>query len=88
MCLNGRGGKLVSVETTRMRILLGLLYGTLTGYWQQDDRTEGPFMNLETWERRFAGHGLFQGVDMHVDDYEAPHNTNIGPADNASREDQ
>lgn len=68
------GGKLVLVETTRMRVLLGLLYGTLTGYWQSDDRTEGPFMSLETWQRRLTATG-FSGVDLHVDDYEAPHNT-------------
>ncbi|KAK3936556.1 hypothetical protein QBC46DRAFT_461428 [Diplogelasinospora grovesii] len=68
------GGKLVLVETTRMRVLLGLLYGTLTGYWQSDDRTEGPFMNLETWQRRLRETG-FSGVDLHVDDYHAPHNT-------------
>lgn len=68
------GGRLVLVETTRMRVLLGLLYGTLTGYWQSDDRTEGPFMNLETWQRRLTATG-FSGVDLHVDDYEAPHNT-------------
>lgn len=68
------GGKLVLVETTRMRVLLGLLYGTLTGYWQSDDRTEGPFMSLETWQRRLTSTG-FSGVDLHVDDYEAPHNT-------------
>lgn len=68
------GGKLVLAETTRMRVLLGLLYGTLTGYWQSDDRTEGPFMSLETWQRRLTSTG-FSGVDLHVDDYEAPHNT-------------
>lgn len=68
------GGKLVLVETTRMRVLLGLLYGTLTGYWQSDGRTEGPFMSLETWQRRLTSTG-FSGVDLHVDDYEAPHNT-------------
>ncbi|KAI1821332.1 hypothetical protein F4861DRAFT_542029 [Xylaria intraflava] len=68
------GGKLVLVETTRMRVLLGFLYGTLTGYWQSDDRTEGPFMSLETWQRRLIKTG-FSGVDLHVDDYDAPHNT-------------
>lgn len=68
------GGIMVLVETTRMRVLLGLLYGTLTGYWQSDGRTEGPFMSLETWQRRLCETG-FSGVDLVVDDYHAPHNT-------------
>lgn len=68
------GGKLVLVETTRMRVLMSLLYGTLTGYWQSDNRTEGPYMSLEAWQDRLRGTG-FSGVDLHVDDYEAPHNT-------------
>lgn len=68
------GGKLVLVETTRMRVLFGLLYGILTGYWQLDDRTEGPFMNLETWQRRLPENGL-SGTDLVLDDYPAPHNT-------------
>ncbi|KAL8788410.1 MAG: hypothetical protein Q9195_007289 [Heterodermia aff. obscurata] len=68
------GGKLVLVETIRMRVLLGLLYGTLTDYWQSDGRTEGPFMNLQTWEKRLRGNG-FSGPDLVLDDYHAPHNT-------------
>lgn len=68
------GGKLVLVETTRMRVLLGLLYGTLTDYWQSDGRTEGPFMNVQTWERRLRANG-FSGPDLVLDDYAAPHNT-------------
>lgn len=68
------GGKLVLVETIRMRVLLGLLYGTLTNYWQSDGRTEGPYMDLQTWERRLRGNG-FSGPDLVLDDYNAPHNT-------------
>ncbi|KAL8840965.1 MAG: hypothetical protein Q9176_003537 [Flavoplaca citrina] len=66
------GGKLVLIETVRMRILLGVLYGTLTDYWQSDDRTEGPFMNLETWQGRLLDNG-FSGLDLVLDDYPAPH---------------
>ncbi|KAI4282897.1 MAG: hypothetical protein L6R38_002591 [Xanthoria sp. 2 TBL-2021] len=66
------GGKLVLVETVRMRILLGVLYGTLTDYWQSDDRTEGPFMNLQTWQGRLLENG-FSGLDLVLDDYHAPH---------------
>ncbi|KAI4098898.1 MAG: hypothetical protein LQ339_006204 [Xanthoria mediterranea] len=66
------GGKLVLVETVRMRILLGVLYGTLTDYWQSDGRTEGPFMNLQTWQGRLLENG-FSGLDLVLDDYDAPH---------------
>ncbi|KAK0671960.1 putative polyketide synthase [Cercophora samala] len=70
------GGKLVLVESTRMRVLLGLLYGTLTGYWLgiDDGRTEGPFMDLETWDRRLRKAG-FSGTELALDDYNRPHNT-------------
>ncbi|KAL9074012.1 MAG: hypothetical protein Q9157_004553 [Trypethelium eluteriae] len=68
------GGKLVLVETTRMRVLFGLLYGTLTGYWQSDGRAEGPFMELQTWQERMLGNG-FSSTDLVLDDYHAPHNT-------------
>jgi len=68
------GGKLVVAETTRMRVLFGVLYGTLTGYWRSDGRTEGPFMNLQTWQTRLRENG-FSGVDLVLDDYHAPHST-------------
>ena len=68
------GGKLVVAETTRMRILFGVLYGTLTGYWRSDGRTEGPFMNLQTWQTRLRENG-FSGTDLVLDDYHAPHST-------------
>lgn len=70
------GGKLVLVESTRMRVLLGLLYGTLTGYWlgAKDGRTEGPFMNLQTWDLRLRQNG-FSGTELVLDDYDEPHNT-------------
>ena len=65
-------GKLVLVETVKMRVLLGVLYGTLTDYWQSDDRTEGPFMDLQTWQGRLLDNG-FSGLDLVLDDYQAPH---------------
>ena len=68
------GGKLVVAETTRMRVLFGVLYGTLTGYWRSDGRTEGPFMNLQTWQTRLRENG-FSGTDLVLDDYHAPHST-------------
>ncbi|KAL9088213.1 MAG: hypothetical protein Q9165_006340 [Trypethelium subeluteriae] len=68
------GGKLVLVETIRMRVLFGLLYGTLTGYWQSDGRAEGPFMELETWHERMRANG-FSGTDLVLDDYHTPQNT-------------
>ena len=70
------GGKLILVESTRMRVLPGLLYGTLTGYWLgiYDGRSEGPFMDLQTWNSRLWRAG-FSGTELHLDDYPCPHNT-------------
>ncbi|KAI1635391.1 polyketide synthase dehydratase-domain-containing protein [Biscogniauxia mediterranea] len=70
------GGKLVLAETTRMRVLLGLLYGTLTGYWLgvSDGRTEGPFMDQQTWETRLRRSG-FSGNEIILDDYPQPHDS-------------
>ena len=70
------GGKLVLVESTRMRVLPGLLYGTLTGYWLgiSDGRSEGPFMDLHAWDLRLRRAG-FSGTELHLDDYPHPHNT-------------
>jgi len=70
------GGKLVLAETTRMRVMLGLLYGTLTGYWLGafDGRTEGPFMDQQTWDSRLRDAG-FSGTELFLDDYPHPHNT-------------
>ncbi|KAK7983632.1 hypothetical protein PG989_011034 [Apiospora arundinis] len=70
------GGKLVLVESTRMRVMLTFLYGTLTGYWlgANDGRTEGPFMNQETWDAFLRKTG-FSGAELVLDDYEHPTNT-------------
>lgn len=70
------GGKLVLVESTGMRVLPVLLYGTLTGFWLgiNDGRSEGPFMELDVWESKLRSAG-FSGVEMHLDDYPAPHNS-------------
>ncbi|KAI1407920.1 hypothetical protein F5Y13DRAFT_205598 [Hypoxylon sp. FL1857] len=70
------GGKLILVETTRPRVLLGLLYGTLTGYWRgvSDSRTEGPFMDEQSWDLRLRDSG-FSGVELALDDYNPPSTT-------------
>lgn len=68
------GGKLVLAETMEMRVLFGILYGTFSGYWQSDDRTEGPFMNHEAWQRCLAENG-FSGTSLILDDYQAPYKT-------------
>ncbi|KAB8235179.1 type I polyketide synthase [Aspergillus alliaceus] len=70
------GGKLLLVESTRMRVLPGLLYGTLTGYWLgvSDGRSEGPFMDLPAWDLRLRKAG-FSGTELFLDDYPHPHNT-------------
>nr|ALP31883.1 polyketide synthase 17 [Diaporthe helianthi] len=70
------GGKLIVVETTRMRVLPGLIYGVMTGYWLgiNDGRSEGPFMELEVWDSKLRGAG-FSGAELHLNDYPSPHNT-------------
>ncbi|KAK8064661.1 Prosolanapyrone synthase [Apiospora phragmitis] len=70
------GGKLVLVESTRVRVLHTLLYGTLPGYWlgAADGRTEGPFMNQETWDA-FLRKAGFSGTELVLDDYEHPANS-------------
>ncbi|KAI5923214.1 hypothetical protein F4810DRAFT_720380 [Camillea tinctor] len=69
------GGKLVLTETTQIRVLIGLLYGTLSGYWLgvSDGRTEGPFMDEQIWDTRLRKSG-FSGNEMILDDYPQPHN--------------
>lgn len=67
------GGKLVVVESIHIRVLLTLLYGTLPGYWlgAADGRTEGPYMNKETWDAYLRKTG-FSGTELVLDDYEQP----------------
>ncbi|KAL5583932.1 hypothetical protein FOVSG1_015283 [Fusarium oxysporum f. sp. vasinfectum] len=70
------GGKLILVESTRTRVLAGLLYGTMTGYWLgiDDDRSEGPFMSIQKWDLRLKEVG-FSGVELTLDDYPEPFTT-------------
>ncbi|KAL7755590.1 hypothetical protein ACKLNR_014688 [Fusarium oxysporum f. sp. zingiberi] len=70
------GGKLILVESTRTRVLAGLLYGTMTGYWLgiDDDRSEGPFMSIQKWDHRLKEAG-FSGVELTLDDYPEPFTT-------------
>ncbi|KAG5789974.1 hypothetical protein H9Q69_010962 [Fusarium xylarioides] len=70
------GGKLILVESTRTRVLAGLLYGTMTGYWLgiDDDRSEGPFMSIQKWDSRLKEAG-FSGVELTLDDYPEPFTT-------------
>ncbi|RKL41407.1 Compactin diketide synthase mokB [Fusarium proliferatum] len=70
------GGRLILVESTRTRVLAGLLYGTMTGYWLgiDDDRSEGPFMSIQKWDRRLKEVG-FSGVELTLDDYPEPFTT-------------
>ncbi|KAK7962110.1 Type I Iterative PKS [Apiospora aurea] len=69
------GGKLVLVENTNLRVLHTMIYGTLAGYWigAADGRTEGPFMNQETWDTFLRKTG-FSGAELVLDDYEHPSN--------------
>lgn len=69
------GGKLVLVETTEMKVLPCLLFGTLTGFWAgaDDHRSEGPFLDEQNWDSRLRKSG-FSGTDMVLHDYPRPHN--------------
>lgn len=69
------GGKLVLVETTEMKVLPCLLFGTLTGFWAgaNDGRSEGPFLDEQNWDLRLRKSG-FSGIDLLLDDYPRPHN--------------
>ncbi|KAF3058598.1 Polyketide synthase-nonribosomal peptide synthetase [Daldinia childiae] len=70
------GGKLLLVETTTTdSVIIGLLLGTLTGYWHgiPDGRVNGPFVNLETWDNVLKGVG-FSGTELVLDDYPPPNN--------------
>ncbi|ETS86665.1 hypothetical protein PFICI_00493 [Pestalotiopsis fici W106-1] len=70
------GGKLVLVENTRNQILVGLVLGTLTGYWHgiPDGRLDMPFLSLNSWETALRAAG-FNGTEIVLDDYPHPHNT-------------
>ncbi|KAI0843956.1 hypothetical protein F5Y00DRAFT_256398 [Daldinia vernicosa] len=70
------GGKLLLVETTKTdSVIIGLISGTLTGYWHgiPDGRVNGPYVNLETWDQALKGVG-FSGTEMVLDDYPRPNN--------------
>ncbi|KAH7304199.1 hypothetical protein B0I35DRAFT_454850 [Stachybotrys elegans] len=69
------GGKLVLVETTEMKVLSCLLFGTFTGFWAgvNDNRSEGPFMDEAKWDSRLRNSG-FSGTDLVLYDYPHPDN--------------
>lgn len=69
-------GKLVLVENTREdSMIVGLILGTLTGYWHgiPDGRVNSPFMDLETWDKALKETG-FSGAELVLDDYPRPNN--------------
>ncbi|KAI0406831.1 hypothetical protein F4802DRAFT_612982 [Xylaria palmicola] len=69
-------GKLVFVEnTTDDSIIVGLILGTLTGYWHgvPDGRINSPFMSQEMWDTALKEAG-FSGIELALDDYPEPDN--------------
>ncbi|KAI8630503.1 hypothetical protein F5Y19DRAFT_427873 [Xylariaceae sp. FL1651] len=67
-------GKLVLVENTiDNSAIIGLILGTLTGYWHGvlDGRVDSPFINVETWDRLLRKEG-FSGIEMVLDDFPQP----------------
>ncbi|KAK2764515.1 Type I Iterative PKS [Arachnomyces sp. PD_36] len=69
-------GKILMVENTTNNFLLGIILGTLTGYWHgiPDGRTDGPFMSLGSWDSALTKAG-FSGTEVVLDDNPPPHNT-------------
>ncbi|KAL7623513.1 hypothetical protein AAE478_007196 [Parahypoxylon ruwenzoriense] len=70
------GGKLLLVENTTNNFLLGIILGTLTGYWHgiPDGRVDGPFLSLDAWDLALTKTG-FSGTEVVLDDNPYPHNT-------------
>ncbi|KAI1398297.1 polyketide synthase [Hypoxylon fuscum] len=70
------GGKLLLVENTSNNFLLGIILGTLTGYWHgiPDGRVDGPFLGLDAWNSALTKIG-FSGTEVVLDDNPHPHTT-------------
>ncbi|KAE8151809.1 polyketide synthase dehydratase-domain-containing protein [Aspergillus avenaceus] len=70
------GGKLVLVENVRTVIGMGVVLGTLTGYWSgiPDGRVDSPFLDLEGWNTAMIKSG-FSGAELVLDDYPQPYTT-------------
>jgi len=68
------GGKLILEETTSELIVPIVVVGTFTGFWSgiPDGRLDGPFMNLETWDKNLRAAG-FSGTELVLDDFPAPY---------------
>lgn len=60
------GGKLVVGELTYNQGCIGLLFGTLPGWWlSEDGRKGGPLMTQMEWHRRLQSSG-YSGLDLVV----------------------
>jgi NADPH:quinone reductase-like Zn-dependent oxidoreductase/SAM-dependent methyltransferase len=70
------GSKIVILETTRPTLAQQLLLGALPGYWieGQEERTNGPFLGRDEWEKALSQAG-FSGLDMCLDDFATPHSS-------------
>jgi NADPH:quinone reductase-like Zn-dependent oxidoreductase/SAM-dependent methyltransferase len=70
------GGKLVLVENTQNNDLVGIILGTLTGYWHgiPDGRTDSPFLRRDAWDVALRSSG-FSGAELILSDYPEPHAT-------------
>jgi NADPH:quinone reductase-like Zn-dependent oxidoreductase/SAM-dependent methyltransferase/NAD(P)-dependent dehydrogenase (short-subunit alcohol dehydrogenase family)/acyl carrier protein len=64
------GGKLILLENTQNHDFVGIMLGTLTGYWHgiPDGRTEAPFLSLEAWDKALKNAG-FSGTELLFKDY-------------------
>lgn len=67
------GGKLLLIETTRDRLDMQLIFGTLPGWWlsEEPSRKMSPNVSLERWDEVLR-ETRFTGVEFDVGDCEQP----------------
>ncbi|KAL8812972.1 MAG: hypothetical protein Q9200_000633 [Gallowayella weberi] len=64
-------GKLCLVEVTRPSLFVGLIFGTLPGWWlgaAGDGRVDSPLLSVEEWDATLKANG-FSGTDLWLPDY-------------------
>lgn len=64
-------GKLCLIESTRPALFIGLVFGTLPGWWlgaAEDGRIDSPLLSVEQWDTTLKANG-FSGADLCMPDY-------------------
>ncbi len=67
------GGKLLLIETTRDRLDMQLIFGTLAGWWlgEEESRRTTPNVDTDAWNEALREAG-FSGLDLEIPDCEDP----------------